>query len=102
MDSCFYQLWNKDCLVARAELTDSIEQKLRDLQGFSFDASLMDSTFPQKRLDQLNDIIHRQIDAVLSKKILFTKDFFLPEQLTKEQTIRGSDDSFSSGPLIPN
>lgn len=59
-------------------LTDKIKDKVKDLQDFHFSSFNGDKKFTKKRINQIEDIVHKQIDAILSKEILKTKDVFIP------------------------
>lgn len=63
--------------IGQKMLTDRIADKLKDLKDFSlcFEG---DDRFTKERIGRIKSMINRQIDAVLSKEVLYTKDVFVP------------------------
>lgn len=73
--------------IGQKVLTDSIADRLKDLKDFSFSFEC-DGTFSKERMEKIKSMINRQIDAVLSREVLYTRDVFVPElQLEKQKTV---------------
>ncbi|MGN8739921.1 hypothetical protein [Bilifractor sp. HCP3S3_D3] len=63
--------------IGQKMLTDRIADKLKDLKDFSF-CFEGDDRFTKERIGRIKSLINRQIAAVLSKEVLYTKDVFVP------------------------
>ena len=63
--------------LGQQALTDKTADRLKDIKDFEFSFK-GDRKFTKERLDTIHSLINRQIDAVLSKDILYTKDVFIP------------------------
>lgn len=74
--------------IGQYMLTSDIRSDLVALKGFQFKFR-GDTKFPEKRVMFLEEMVNRQIEAILNKNILFTKDVFIPliEENIKEQDI---------------
>ena len=60
------------------------------LKDFSF-CFEGDDRFTKERIGHMKSLINRQIDAVLSKEVLYTKNVFVPElHLEKQKRGRGA------------
>lgn len=71
--------------IAQQAMTDEIRDRVKGLEGFQF-SYRGDANFPESRIKVLEKIVDQQIDAVLSRNILHTKDVFIPVQhLQREQ-----------------
>jgi len=71
--------------IAQQAMTDEIRNRVKGLEGFQF-SYRGDANFPEARIKLLEKIVDQQIDAVLSRNILHTKDVFIPVQhLQREQ-----------------
>ncbi|MCR5206292.1 MAG: hypothetical protein K6E47_14785 [Lachnospiraceae bacterium] len=64
--------------IGQAAITDNIKDRIKDLKDFQF-SFRGDDLFTSKRVDALENIVHKQAEALLSKQRLFTKDIFIPE-----------------------
>ena len=60
-------------------MTDDIRSDLKNLRGFRF-SFRGDDKFPAWRVQKMEEIIDRQIEGLISKEKLLTKDIFIPEQ----------------------
>ena len=69
--------------MGQVALTSSIRSDLIALKGFSF-SFRGDEKFPEWRVKTLEKIVNHQIDAVLKKDVLYTKDVFIPSPRKKE------------------
>lgn len=65
--------------VGQEVMTDEIRTDLNELKDFTFEFE-GDERFTKERVDILNQIVHKQINAILSPEKLQTKDVFVPEQ----------------------
>lgn len=73
--------------IGQKVLTDRIADRLKDLKDFSFSFE-GDGYFSKERMEKIKSMINRQIDAVLSGEVLYTRDVFVPElQLEKQKTV---------------
>lgn len=71
--------------IGQQAMTDEIRKKVKELEGFQF-TFRGNEKFPESRVRLLENIVDRQIEAVLSNEILQTKDVFIPiNRLQKEQ-----------------
>ena len=71
--------------IGQQAMTDEIRKRVKELEGFQF-AFRGNEKFPESRVRLLENIVDRQIEAVLSNEILQTKDVFAPvNHLQKEQ-----------------
>lgn len=70
--------------IGQKMLTGRIADKLKDLKDFSFRFE-GDDRFTKERIGHMKSLINRQIDAVLSKEVLYTKDVFVPELHLEKQ-----------------
>ena len=65
--------------IGQTALTSSIRSDLIGLKGFKFSFQ-GDSRFTHKRVAFIETLINRQIDAILSKDVLYTHDVFIPKR----------------------
>ena len=70
--------------IGQKMLTSRIADKLKDLKDFSFRFE-GDDRFTKERIGHMTSLINRQIDAVLSREVLYTKDVFVPELHLEKQ-----------------
>lgn len=70
--------------IGQQALTSEIRSKLIGLKGFQF-SFRGDETFEPERVQFLENLINRQIEAVLNKNILYTRDVFIPEKTVEQQ-----------------
>lgn len=63
--------------MGQQALTPEIRADLINLKGFRF-SFRGDERFPEWRVKVMEEIVNRQIEAVLSRDILCTKDVFIP------------------------
>ena len=70
--------------IGQKMLTSRIADKLKDLKDFSFRFE-GDDRFTKERIGHMKSLINRQIDAVLSREALYTKDVFVPELHLEKQ-----------------
>ena len=68
--------------IGQIFLTDEIREDLKRLEGFSF-SFRGDDKFEPWRVQILEDVIHRQIEAVLSQEVFHTKEVFMSGGDTK-------------------
>ena len=68
--------------IGQIALTSEIRSELIGLKGFKFSFQ-GDSRFTPKRVAFIEALINRQIDAILSKDVLYTRDVFVPEYAGK-------------------
>lgn len=71
--------------LGQQAMTDRIADRLKGLKDFEF-SFRGDRKFTKKRLDIMHSLINRQIDAVLSKDTLYTKDVFVPYRHIEKET----------------
>lgn len=64
--------------IGQQAMTPQIRKSLIGLKGFEF-SFRGDERFPEKRVHFLESLVNRQIEALLSRDILYTKDIFVPE-----------------------
>ncbi|MDO4329611.1 MAG: hypothetical protein Q4C66_09775 [Lachnospiraceae bacterium] len=67
--------------TGRAAMTSAIRSDLVSLKGFQF-TFRGDEMFPEWRVKAIEEMINKQIEALLSKEILYTKDIFVPDMET--------------------
>ena len=70
--------------IGQVMLTPAIRSDLKSLKGFTFTYRGNDQ-FPEERVKALEQIVNKQVDAVLSQQILYTKDVFIPEEFLKDK-----------------
>ncbi len=63
--------------VGRMAMTPEIRSELIGLKGFTF-TFRGDDTYPEWRVKKIEEMVNRQIEALLNKEILNTKDVFVP------------------------
>lgn len=68
--------------IGQAVLNTELRTKLINMKGFKF-TFRGNSTFTHKRVELLEDMLHMQLDAILSKETLYTKDVFVPRKQEK-------------------
>ena len=78
--------------VGQLALTSEIRRDLINLKGFEFEFK-GDDNFTKERVKFMEEMVNRQISAVLSKEKLYTKDVFIPEQKETEK-IKNNNDKF--------
>ncbi len=82
---CDIKLGDDFTHMGQAALNDVIKDRVKDLKDFSFSFH-GDDVFPSERVKRLEEIVHRQASAILSKEILYTKDvFFSPQAAEAEE-----------------
>ncbi|MCD8083879.1 MAG: hypothetical protein LUE86_10315 [Clostridiales bacterium] len=64
--------------IGQLVLTSSIRTDLINMKGFRFEFR-GDDKYPEWRIKKMEEMINRQIEALLSKEPLYTKDVFVPE-----------------------
>ena len=69
--------------VGQEMLTSEIRRELIELQGFQF-AFRGNKDFEPARVRILEEMVNRQIHAILRNDILYTKDVFVPEKVPQE------------------
>lgn len=65
--------------IGQMAMTSSLRTKLINLKGFQF-SFRGDDKFSPERVQLLERMIEKQIEALLSKEILYTRDVFVPEK----------------------
>lgn len=70
-------LLNKDSMIASGLLFPETEQVQFTFEG--------DGSFTKERIGQMKSLVNRQIDTVLSREVLYTKDVFVPELHLEKQ-----------------
>ena len=73
--------------IGQIAMTPQIRASLISLKGFTFDFR-GDETFTLDRIKFLEMLVNKQIEALLSKELLYTKDVFVPnrsEEIQPEQ-----------------
>lgn len=78
LKECGPRIGNDFTAIGQAALTPQIRSALVSLKGYEF-SFRGDERFPKERVKQLESIMERQLDALLSKEKLQTKDVFVPE-----------------------
>lgn len=79
--------------VGQKMLTSEIRRELINLQGFRF-SFRGNKDFEPSRVNILETMVNRQIQAILKGEILYTKDVFVPERATQNShTNVGFDNS---------
>lgn len=63
--------------MGQQALTPAIRSDLINLKGFQF-SFRGDERFPVWRVKAMEEIVNRQVEAILSKERLYTKDVFIP------------------------
>lgn len=61
-------------------MTSEIRSTLIGLEGFRF-SFRGDENYPEWRVNMMEELVNRQIEALLDKNVLYTKDVFVPKQL---------------------
>ncbi|MCM1188206.1 MAG: hypothetical protein NC541_02795 [bacterium] len=76
--------------VGQKMLTSEIRRELINLQGFRF-TFRGNKDFEPSRVQILEEMVNRQINAILRSDVLYTKDVFVPAKVSQESI--GSDNS---------
>lgn len=76
--------------IGQMSLTSAIRSDLINLKGFQF-SFRGDDKFSPERVKFMEQMINRQIEAVLSKDVLYTKDVFVPQIQLEPQEIQTED-----------
>ena len=76
--------------MAQQAVNSAIRSDLIGLKGFQF-AFRGDESFPEWRVHAMEELVNRQIEAILSKNILYTKDAFIPLRTNEKKTEDASD-----------
>ncbi len=69
--------------IGQLVMTPEIRSDLIGLKGFEFSFQ-GDEKFPLWRVKKLEEIVNRQIEALLSRDVLFTRDVFVPERMISQ------------------
>lgn len=77
--------------IGQDMLTSEIRRKLINLQGFQF-TFRGNEDFEPSRVKILETMVNKQIHAILSGDILYTKDVFIPLKTSQESTIFNNTD----------
>ncbi len=72
--------------IGQQMLTSTIRKELINLQGFSF-SFRGNQDFEPLRVRRMEEIVNRQIQAVLKGDILYTKDVFIPKETSQETVV---------------
>lgn len=72
--------------MGQQAVTSSIRTDLINLKGFEF-SFRGDDVFPEWRVELLEKYVQRQIEALLSRDILYTKDVFVPAKEYSEISV---------------
>lgn len=64
--------------MGQQAVTSAIRSDLVGMKGFQF-TFRGDEHFPEWRVKAMEELVNRQIEAVLSKDILYTRDVFVPQ-----------------------
>jgi hypothetical protein len=78
--------------IGQQAMTSEIRRILIEMKSFQF-SFRGDEKFEPERVNLMEQMLHKQIEALLSREILYAKDVFIPEQ-KMEQNI--ATDRFSS------
>lgn len=70
--------------VAQSVLTPEIRSTLINLKDFKF-SFCGDERYPEQRVMFMEQLINRQIEAILSREKLYTKDVFVPETKIEQE-----------------
>lgn len=70
--------------LGQIAVNDVIKERVKDLKDFSF-SFCGDDVFPPERVKRLEEIVHRQASAILSKETLYTKDVFFSSQAAEAE-----------------
>lgn len=70
--------------MGQQAVTSAIRSDMVGLKGFQF-TFRGDEQFPEWRVKAMEELVNRQIEAVLSKDILYTKDVFVPQPVKDEK-----------------
>lgn len=65
--------------IGQQAMTSEIRSILIDMKSFQF-SFRGDDKFEPERVNLMEQMLHKQIEALLSREILYTKDVFMPEQ----------------------
>ena len=68
--------------IGQQAVTPEIRSTLVGLKGFQF-SFRGDEKFSEWRVKTMEELVNRQLEALLSKEILFTKDVFISQQVQK-------------------
>jgi len=71
--------------VGQAMLTSEIRKELIRLQGFRF-SFRGNQDFAPSRVQILEELVNKQIQAILKGEILYTKDVFVPKEAVQESS----------------
>lgn len=85
--------------IGQAMLTSEIRKNLIHLQGFSF-SFRGDRQFGPGRVEIMEEMVNRQISAILKGEILYTKDVFIPEEPLEESFIPTKDKDIKQASLL--
>lgn len=75
--------------IGQESMTGGIRSDLIGLKGFRF-SFRGDEKFPEWRVKKMEELVNRQIEALLSKEILHTKDVFVPNSGANEITLESA------------
>ncbi len=67
-------------------LNDALRERLESLRDFSF-AFRGNPKFPEQRIFLLEQILHKQAEAILSEQKLYTKDVFVSQKLLEYEEL---------------
>ena len=70
--------------IGQLSLTSEIRKDLINLKGFEF-SFRGDDKFPEDRVKFMEEIVTKQLNAILSKDVLYTKDVFAPEKVKVQE-----------------
>ncbi len=85
--------------VGQAMLTSEIRKDLINLQGFSF-SFRGDRYFEPHRVDIMEELVNRQISAILKGEILYTRDVFVPEKTVQETAVQINDGHIKQASIL--
>lgn len=73
------QIGNDFIEIGQAAMTDAIRDKLKSLEGFRF-SFRGDDVFPAWRVQKMEEIVNKNIEALLSPQKLTTRQVFVPRR----------------------
>lgn len=70
--------------VGQLAMNDTIRDRVKNIRDFSF-SFRGNEEFPEERVRFIEEIVHRQAEALLSREKLYTKDVFFSQALVNQE-----------------
>lgn len=85
--------------IGQEMLTSEIRRELINLQGFRF-SFRGNKDFEPARVQILETMVNRQIQAILSRDILYTKDVFIPAKIPQDPRMPDNTDELKAASAL--